>query len=75
MIADLLGKDKLRIIHEHNLHKLLVKIYKSTFQITPSIMYNFFDLMRNRYNFRGNCFLKLPDKHPSTMFQRKSPVE
>ena len=40
--------------------RLLVEIYKSIPYISLPIMWNFFELKRNRYNLRGNYLLKLP---------------
>ena len=58
---DLLETDKLRTIHENNIHTLLVKICKSVHYISPSIMWNPFDLKRNRYILRISYLLKLLD--------------
>ena len=58
---DLLERDKPRTIHEDNTLKLLVECYKLICYISPPIMWNFFDLKRNRYNLRSNYLLKLTD--------------
>ena len=56
---DLLESDKIR--YYYNIRTLLVKIYKSMHYIIPQIMWNFFDLKRNKCNLRGNYLLKLID--------------
>ena len=82
IFIDLLGREKSQTIHENNLHKLLVEIYKSircfykTYkQFLPTNNVEFFRLKENRYNFRGNYLLKLFDKYPSTKLQRRHSAE
>ena len=41
---DLLLKYNLWIVHESNIHTLLIEIYKSVNNLSPPIMKNFFDL-------------------------------
>ena len=54
---DVLQQGKSRTFHEENIHKLLVKVYKSINYISPPIMWDFLNLKRNRCNLRGNYLL------------------
>ena len=47
---DLLIKDSSWIIHENNIHALLIEIYKSLNYISPPIMQELFDLKVTRYS-------------------------
>ena len=48
-----------RTIHENNIHKLPIKIYKSLNQISPTIMQEFFDLKVTPYSLRNINLLRL----------------
>ena len=63
IFEDLLERYKSLTIHEDNIGTLTNRrnlVFK-TFQTSPPIMWDFFNLKRNRYNLRGNYLLKVPD--------------
>ena len=62
---DLLIKDSSWIIHEKNIHTLLIEIYKSLNHASPPIMQEFFDLKVAPYSIRNNNIPRLPKTNTS----------
>ena len=62
---DLLLKDNSWNVHENNIYTLLIEIYKSINNLSPSIMKYFFDLKNTRYDLRSKQLLKLPETSTS----------
>ena len=62
---DLLLKDNSWNVHENNINTLLIKIYKSINNLSPTIIKDFFDLKNTRYDLRSKQLLKLPETSTS----------
>ena len=50
---DRLLKDNSWSVHENNIHTLLIEIYKSINNISPTMMKDVFDLKNTRYDLRS----------------------
>ena len=59
-LEDLLIKNSSSPIRESNIHKLLIKICKSSYHISLLITQEFFDLKVTPYSLRNSNQLKLP---------------
>ena len=62
---DLLLKDSSWLIHENNIHTLLIELYKSLNHISSPIMQVFFDLKVTPYSLRNKNILRLPRTNTS----------
>ena len=62
---DLLLKDNSWNVHESNIHKLLIEMYKSINYLSPSIMKIFFDWKNTPYDLRSKRLLNLPETNTS----------
>ena len=54
---DLLLKDNSWNVHENNIHKLLIEMYKSINYLSPPIMKDFFDWKNTPYDLRSKRLL------------------
>ena len=62
---DLLLKDNSWNVHENNIYTLLIEIYKSINNLSPTVMKCFFYLRNTRYDLRSKQLLKLPETRTS----------
>ena len=60
---ELLGKDGSFKIHDHNLQKLLIEIFKVKMKLAPEIMNEIFDFKECRYPLRIELRFKSRDIH------------
>ena len=56
--SELLNKDNSRTVHQRNLQKLVIELFKVKIGVAPEIMNEVFQIKERPYNFRNGVFIR-----------------